>query len=68
MGEDGCDQVCSDSEYPQKNLRALRKIGELRDSFSSASFQIRSLQTSNRLDTQSGNTVGVKFLGILKYS
>ena len=52
----------------RKHLRALRKNGELKAFFSSASFQIRSSQTSNRLDTQSGNTVGVKFLGILKYS
>jgi len=52
----------------KKTCEHSEKIGKLRAFFSSASFQIRSLQTSNRLDTQSGNTVGVQFLGILKYS
>ena len=68
MGEDACDQVCSGSEYPQKLVGTQKKIGKLKAFFSSASFQIRSSQTSNRLDTQFGNTVGVQFLGILKYS
>ena len=58
---------CAVIANTRKTCVHSEKIGELKAFFSSASFQIRSSQTSNRLDTQSGNTVGVQFLGILKW-